>query len=172
MLKNLRLHLLATTLLLAPLAHAADVAFTVTGEVKTPLKLTLAEIEAMPAQTVSVKDHDGTTASYQGIPLEDILVRAGVPHGDSLRGDALRLCVLAKAADGYQVAFTLAELDPHLNDKTVLMAYRRNGSELDTNSGSLRLVIPEEKHQMRWVRQVTGLEIIRIGAVQEPKSER
>jgi DMSO/TMAO reductase YedYZ molybdopterin-dependent catalytic subunit len=165
-------HLLATALLLTPLVHAGDVAFTVSGEVKTPLKLSLAEVEAMPAQTISVKDHDGTTASYEGVPLEDILIRPGVPHGDSLRSDALRLCVLANAADGYKAVFTLAELDPHLNDKTVLMAYRRNGNELDTNSGPLRLVIPGEKHQMRWVHQVTGLETIRIGGGREPRSGR
>jgi hypothetical protein len=55
-----------------------------------------------------------------------------------------------------------------LTDKTVLTAFRRNGAELDTNSGPLRLVIPDEKHQMRWVRQVTSIEVIRLGAEHGP----
>jgi DMSO/TMAO reductase YedYZ molybdopterin-dependent catalytic subunit len=155
--------LLLMVLLLVPsIGYAADTALTVTGEVKTPLTLTLAELESMPAETISAKDHDGSTASYQGVSLHTILVRAGVPQGETLRGAALRLCVLVKAADGYQVAFSVAELDPLFTDKESLLAYRRDGKELDSKAGPLRLVIPDEKRQARWVREVTGLEVVRV----------
>jgi DMSO/TMAO reductase YedYZ molybdopterin-dependent catalytic subunit len=71
---------LLTVLLLVPsIGYAADKALNVTGEVKTPLTLTLAELESMPAETINAKDHDGSTASYQGVSLHTILVRAGVP---------------------------------------------------------------------------------------------
>ena len=149
-------------LFVSPVGHAADTVLTVTGEVKTPLKLTLAELESMPAQTVSVKDPDGSTASYKGVLLHAVLARAGIPEGQSLRGLAMQLCVLVKATDGYKVAFSLAELDPLFGTENVLLAYRRDGKELDVKSGPLRLVVPSDKHQGRWVREVTGLEIIRL----------
>ena len=165
MLQKLQNHFLLLIVLLVPsIGHAADTALTVTGEVKTSLALTLAEIESMQAETINAKDHDGSTASYQGVSLHTILVRAGVPQGESLRGEALHLCVLVKAADGYQVVFSVAELDPLFTDKETLLAYRRDGKELDSKAGPLRLVIPDEKRQARWVREVTGLEVIRVNA--------
>ena len=95
--------------------------------------------------------------------LHEILRRAGVPLGEALRGDALRFCVLVKAADGYKAAFSLAELDPAVTEKKVLLACRRDGKELDTVVGPLRLVLPDEKRHGRWVRRVTELEVIRLG---------
>lgn len=157
-----RYFLLAVFLLVASLSHAEDAALSVTGEIKASLKLTLAELKAMPSETVTAKDHDGTTASYEGVPLHAILSRAGAPQGESLRGEELRLCVLVKAADGYQAVFALAELDPLFTDRQALLAYRRDGVELDAKAGPLRLVIPDEKRQGRWVRQVKELEIVRV----------
>jgi DMSO/TMAO reductase YedYZ molybdopterin-dependent catalytic subunit len=141
-----------------------EATLSVTGELKTPLKLTMTELKAMPAAKVTVKDHDGTTAVYEGVPLHDILSRAGAPQGETLRGDALQLVVLVKAADGYKVALSLAEPDPLFADKQVLLAYQRNALDLDAKTGPLRLVIPDEKRQARWVRQVTELEIVRAGS--------
>ena len=163
-----RCFLLVLILLVSFASRAGDVALTVTGEVKTPLKLTLAELQTMPAAKASVKDHDGSTGSYEGIPLHAILHNAGVPQGESLRGDPLQLCVLVSAADGYKACFTLAELDPLFTDRQVLLAYRRNGSDLDAKTGPLRLVIPDEKRQGRWVRQVTQLEIVRVAGEHKP----
>ncbi|HWY30338.1 MAG TPA: hypothetical protein VNX46_06280, partial [Candidatus Acidoferrum sp.] len=75
--------LLLMVLLLPSIGYATDTALTVTGEVKSPLALTLAELESMPPETISAKDHDGSTASFQGVSLHTILVRAGVPQGES-----------------------------------------------------------------------------------------
>lgn len=144
--------------------HGEEATLSVTGEIKTPLKLTMTELKAMPTAKVTTKDHDGTTAVYEGVPLHAILSRAGVPQGESLRGDALQLVVLVKAADGYKVALSVAELDPLFTDKQVLLAYKRNAADLDAKTGPLRLVIPDEKRQARWVRQVTELEVVRAGS--------
>lgn len=159
--KRIRL-LLSFILLFSCLCHAEDAVLTVGGEVKTPIKFTLTDLKALPATTVRAKEHDGTTADYEGVLIRTVLERAGVPQGESLRGEALQLCVLAKAADGYKVVFSLAELDSAFTDKQVLLAYRRNGTELDAKAGPLRLVIPDEKRPARWVRQVRELEIIRV----------
>src|SRR5262249_14288753 len=134
-------------------AGAADVTLLVRGEVKTPMKLSLAEIKSLPSATVSAKDHSGNTARYEGVPLAELLRRAGVPQGEALRGNALQLCLMVKATDGYKAVFTLAELDPALTDKHVLLAFRRDGVDLDSTAGPLRIVVPDEKRQVRWVRQ-------------------
>jgi len=148
-------------------AHAADDTLLIRGEVKTPLKLSLPEIKSLPSTTVSAKDHSGNTARYEGIPLAELLRRAGVPQGEALRGDALQLCLIVKAADGYKALFALAELDPAMTEKQVLLAFRRDGAELDATAGPLRIVVPDEKRQARWVRQVTELEVIRAGVGQK-----
>jgi DMSO/TMAO reductase YedYZ molybdopterin-dependent catalytic subunit len=128
---------------------AENSALVVKGEVKTPLRLTMDELKAMPIAKVSVKDHVGSSAVYEGVPLHEILKKAGAPEGEALRGPALQLCVVVKAADNYKVVFSLAELDPLFNDKQVLLAFRRNGQELDAKAGPLHLVIPDEKRQAR-----------------------
>ena len=144
-------------------ARAGEFALVVTGEVKSELKLTLAEVEGMTNSTVTVTEREGRSSKYEGVLFHEILRRAGVPLGEGLRGDALRLCVLVKAADGYQAVFSLAELDPTLVERRVLLAFRREGKELDAEAGPLRLVIPDEKRHSRWVRRVIELEVIRVG---------
>jgi DMSO/TMAO reductase YedYZ molybdopterin-dependent catalytic subunit len=147
---------------------AAEPVLGISGEIKEPLKLSLADLKAMPLVKVRATDRDGHAAEYEGVSLGEILRRAGAPEGDALRGEALRLCVLVKAADGYQVAFSLAELDPNFTDKQVVLVFRKDGKELDAETGPLRIVVPDEKRHGRWVRQVTGLEIIRLGGGAKP----
>src|SRR5262245_25367521 len=114
-----------TTRLSTTLAVAApeQPVLKVTGEVKKPLSLTMTQIKALSSATRRATDHDGTTASYEGILLHRVLELAGVAQGEALRGDALRLCALVKAADGYQVVFALPEFDPMFADKEVLLAF-------------------------------------------------
>jgi DMSO/TMAO reductase YedYZ molybdopterin-dependent catalytic subunit len=150
------------------LGHAEGVVLVVGGEVKTVLNLALNELKAMPATTVEVKERDGTVSTYEGVLVRDILHRAEVPEGESLRGTALALCLLVKAADGYEVVFALPEIDPLYTDKKLLLAYKRNSAELGDKTGPLRLVLPDEKRQARWVRQVKELEIIRVGSGAKP----
>src|SRR5262252_3821393 len=143
--------------------HGRSADLLIRGAVKTPLRLSLADIKSFPQSKASAKEHSGNTATYEGVTLAELLHRAGVPQGEALRGDALRLCVLIKAADGYVAAFALAELDPELTLKQVLLAFQRDGADLDSTAGPLRLVIPDEKRQVRWVRQVNEIEVVRVG---------
>lgn len=153
------------------LVRAAEPDLAICGEVKTPLNLSLSEIKSLPATKVQAKNHNGATVTYEGVSLAELLHRAGVPQGEALHRDALRLCVLVKAADGYQALFALAELDPATTDKIVLLAYSGDGAALDATAGPLRLIVPEEKRQARWVRQVTELEVVRVGATKATSSQ-
>jgi hypothetical protein len=54
----------------------------------------------MPWKKLSVVNpHDKKTESYEGVLLEELLRKAGVPQGESLRGSSMATYVLAEAAD-------------------------------------------------------------------------
>jgi DMSO/TMAO reductase YedYZ molybdopterin-dependent catalytic subunit len=133
----------------------------VSGEVEKPLKLSLAELELLPHQTVDAVEHSGEKAQYTGVPIYQILKSAGVPMGEQLRGPALSLYIVVIASDGYQAVYALPELDPLANEGPVILADQKNGRPLDTAIGPLRIILPKEKRHARWVRQVIKIEVRR-----------
>lgn len=133
----------------------------VSGEVEKPLKLTPADLELLPHQTVLAVEHGGEKAEFTGVPLYQLLKSAGVPLGEQLRGPSLSLYVVVSARDGYQAVFALPELDPLATDDPVILADQKNGAPLDSATGPLRVVLPKEKRHARWVRQVLRIEVRR-----------
>jgi DMSO/TMAO reductase YedYZ molybdopterin-dependent catalytic subunit len=134
----------------------------VSGTVSTPLTLTVADLKRMPRKTLTiVNPHDKKTEKYEGVALEEILRRAGVPQGEALRGPAMATYVLAEAADSYRVVFSLAELDPGIIDSEVMVADTMDGAPLGDKLGSFRLVAPHEKRPARWVRMLKSLTVVR-----------
>jgi DMSO/TMAO reductase YedYZ molybdopterin-dependent catalytic subunit len=136
-------------------------ALSVSGEVERPLKLSAADLAKLPRRTVRAKDHSGKESAYEGVALIEILRLAGVPFGESLRGKNLSLYLIVEAADGYRAVFALPELDSAFTDRVIPLADHKDGNSLSTSEGPLRIVIPDEKRQARWVRQVTSLIIRR-----------
>jgi hypothetical protein len=122
------------------------------------LRIDAATLAGLPRRTVTATDEAGHTDTYSGVALRDVLTRAGVPTGAPLRGRALTAYVVVGAADGYHVVFSLAELDPSFTDRVVLIAESRDGTPFPPNIGPFRLIVPGEKREARWVRQVTGLD--------------
>jgi DMSO/TMAO reductase YedYZ molybdopterin-dependent catalytic subunit len=135
---------------------------TVRGDLPGPLVLKADDLAKMPRETVSVPDQDGTKVNYEGVPLREILARAGVPLGKDLRGKALASYVLAKAHDGYQVLFSLGELDLAFGNESVIVADKRDGKPLFGYQGPFRLVCPGDKAGARSVRMLETLEIVRL----------
>jgi len=135
---------------------------TVTGDVPTPERYSLEQLQKLPAKKVTARDHDGTEAEYTGVAVEELLRRAGAPLGEKLRGPALAKAVVVHAADRYQAIFSLAELDSGMTDRATLLAWSRNNEPLTAAQGPLRLVVPGEKRQARWVRQVTAIEVVSL----------
>ena len=131
------------------------------GEVARPLKLSAADLAKLPRQTVSAKDHNGKTVTFEGIALVEVLRLAGVEFGEKLRGKSLALFLVVDAADGYRAVFALPELDPTFTDEVIILADRRDGKALSEAEGQWRIVVPDEKRQARWVRQVVALTIRR-----------
>ena len=109
--------------------------------------------------------HDTTVSAhnvsgrYSGVALTDLLALINAPLADSLRGRSLATYVLAEAADGYRVLFSIAELDSNFNDRIVIVADRKDGQPLAATEGPYRLIVPGEKRPARWARQVTRISL-------------
>jgi DMSO/TMAO reductase YedYZ molybdopterin-dependent catalytic subunit len=140
----------------------AAATLTVSGDIPARLVLQAEDLAKMPRQTVSVPDQDGTKIEYEGVPLREILKRAGAPVEKELRGKALASYILAKASDGYQVVFTLAEVAPEFANEPILVADKRDGKPLFGYQGPFRLVCPNDKAGARSVRMLETLEIVRL----------
>jgi DMSO/TMAO reductase YedYZ molybdopterin-dependent catalytic subunit len=143
------------------LAAAGEVVFRIGGDVERPQQWTLDDLATLPRREVRARDRDGTEATFAGVALIELLRLAGVPVGEKLRGSNMALYVLVEAADGYRVVFALPDLDPAFTERVVLLADHRDGQPLATTEGPLRLVVPDEKRQARWVRQVGSCTIRR-----------
>jgi len=118
-------------------------------------------IADLPRQEVTLTHHD-ESLRCDGPLLADVVAKAGVPSGESVRGPALRTAVVARAADGYSVLFSLGEIDPRLGNGTIILADRCDGKTLDGATGPYRLAIPGDKRGARSVRQLIALEILSI----------
>lgn len=139
----------------------SDATLVVGGDVARPLMISAADLKAMPRTTVQLPERDGAV-KYSGVLLADILARAGAPLGRDLSGPALATYVLATAKDGYQVVFSLAELDPAVSSSDVIVADTADGEPLLDNRGPFRLVAPHDKRAARAVRMLQRLDVVRL----------
>jgi DMSO/TMAO reductase YedYZ molybdopterin-dependent catalytic subunit len=135
---------------------------TISGDIPSQLVLKAEDLAKMPRETSSIPEQDGTEIEYEGVPLREILKRAGAPMEKELRGNALASYVLAKARDGYQVVFTLAEVAPEFANEPILVADKRDGKPLFGYQGPFRLVCPNDKAGARSVRMLESLELVRL----------
>jgi hypothetical protein len=133
----------------------------VQNESGAPVKVTAAEIAALPHQEAPV-DYHGKTVRFGGVPLRLVLEKGGITFGDSLRGKRLSTCLLVEAADGYRVVIALPELDPGFTDRVILLADNADGQPLDSKEGPFRIIVPGEKRMARWVRRVTALKVVQV----------
>ena len=156
--RSLILGVLAASLLLA---QGGQPSVRVTGAVKQALTVTADNLAKMPRASVRTTSN-GMETVYDGVWLHEVLKRAGVPQGSELRGKALSSYVLAQAQDGYQVVFSLGELDPSFIDNEILLADTANGKPLFGAQGRFRLVVPKDKPGGRSVRMLTKLEVVQL----------
>ena len=119
-------------------------------------------LRGMSHTSVHVRDRDGKERVYEGVLLSDVLKQAGQPLGEELRGSLLSKYVLVTAHDGYRVLFSLPEVDPAFSEARVIIADTVDGKALPDREGPLRIVIPSEKREARWIRMVEKVEILKI----------
>ena len=148
-------------LLSTPGATPGPAQLKIGGSVSTPLILTIADLRAMPRTTIrALNTHEKKTETYQGVLLEELLKKAGAPHGERLRGALMTTYVIAEAEDGYRVVFALAELDSGFLDSEVLVADTMDGAPIGPKLGPFRLVAPHEKRPARWVRMLKSITVV------------
>lgn len=138
-------------------AFAADLAVTLPDG--HTLIVDSALLEPLPRIAADATAH-GKTARYEGYDLRAVLAAAGLPPVDALRGKALAQIVRAHAADGYEVAFALAELDPSLGNRQVLLVDTQDGAPLPAADGPWRLVFPSDARPARWIRQLDAIDVL------------
>jgi len=143
-------------------AAAADVAsFSIVGLGGRSRTVTVADLQKLPVRELKVPDPHGKQPSvYRGVALAAVLGLVDAPLGEALRGKALASHVQVEAADGYRVAFSLAELDAGVGSTDAIVAFELDGKPLGGELGSFRLVVPTDKRGGRWVRQLVKLTIV------------
>ncbi|MGA3203491.1 MAG: molybdopterin-dependent oxidoreductase [Bryobacteraceae bacterium] len=150
---------------LAPLyAQDPDAKLIIAGDVAHPLTLTKDDLAKLPRTSVTVKGegNDAAETTYEGVLLYDILKQAGAPLDKQLMGKALASYVLAEARDGYQVVYTLTELDPSFTNNKIIVADTVDGKPLFPYQGPLRLVVPGEKKGARSIRMLEKITVVRL----------
>jgi|CXWL01.1.fsa_nt_gi hypothetical protein len=145
----------------AAAATSAPFLLEVDGDVPAALHLDEAAWRALPRVRVTGQTHGGDQVEYEGVDLAELLARAGQPLGEALRGREVAKVVMAEASDGYRAAFALVEVDPASGPTRVLVADRRvDGKPFAPGEGPLRLVVPNDHRNARWVRQVHAFRVI------------
>jgi hypothetical protein len=124
----------------------SSVVLRVAGNVATSLSLSASDLKALPRKTLKVlNSHENKEEVYKGVAVQELLRRAGVPQNRKLRGSAMATYVLAEAADGYSVLYSLAELDSDFQDSEVIVADTTNGLPLVRN-----------RDHLKWLRLTTN----------------
>lgn len=140
----------------SPHAHASD-----PPQRYAPVDVALDadRIAALPRLDAVGTAH-GKTLHCQGVSLAALLRASGAMPAEPLRGAQLGRVLVVTARDGYRAAFALAELDPSLGAREVILADRCDGAALGADDGPWRLLVPAESRPARWVRQVQSLRVI------------
>ena len=152
----------AVLVLLAVTTGAEEILLRVTGEVDRPLELTRADLQAMPRVRVEVPTREDRNVMevWEGVPMIEILRKAGAPVDERMGGRNTAAYVLVKAADGYRAVYALAEIDPaYALERQVVVADTLDGKPLSGKFGNLRIANKGEGRFSRWVRQVVELEL-------------
>ncbi len=135
--------------------------FAITGQVVHPTTVTLDDLRARPAETVSVtfSTHSGTEShTYTGTPLEG-LISAAEPIADPAgRHPLLGVAVLAVDAEGYSAALAWAEIATAPDDLPPPVAYIEDGIGMNQP----RLVVPRDREGARYVRNVTEFRVFNL----------
>jgi hypothetical protein len=145
-----------------PRAAADEPQLVVTDEAGKVHQITATDISRLARRKLETTDYDKAKAEYEGVSLVDLLQSVGVVFGKELKGTRASTVVLIEANDGYRIAISLLEIDPATTDRLVLLADRRDGKALAEKEGPFRLVIPDDKRQVRWIRMIRAMRVVNL----------
>ncbi|HME10831.1 MAG TPA: hypothetical protein VKG25_27495 [Bryobacteraceae bacterium] len=135
-----------------PVGLCQEPRFLVEG-VDSAFRFSDSELATFPQRTIKVHDN-GAVVRFQGVLLADVLGKVRRPAGDEAGPHFL----ITEGSDGHQAMFSWVELDPLFRRKAVYVVSKRDGKPL-SGDGPFELIVPGEKSNARWVRQLRGLRI-------------
>ena len=143
----------------APSAPGRPTSLSVGGMVTHAQSFTIDQIRAMPAHHVEASFttmHGQDHHSWTGALLWDVVTKAGLKDEPGRR-TTMRHTITVAGQDGYAAAFAIGEIDPTLEGKQVIIAYRQDDQPGDLPT--LRLIVPGDKHGARDVHDVVSIDV-------------
>jgi hypothetical protein len=135
---------------------------TISGDGITLLAITKGMFADMKQAVVMAKAHDEKVHRYSGVTIANLLIKAGVILGDSAKKHTVTSYIIVTAADDYKAIYTLAEIDPLFGNRVIIVADRQDKKALPVQDGPFQIIVPGERKHGRWIRQVTGIEVVQV----------
>ncbi|WP_235012123.1 molybdopterin-binding protein [Caballeronia catudaia] len=136
------------------------------GDVSASTNFTLAQIQALPANTQTVSFGSGTgqqTHVYTGASVWTLLNQVGIATNPAVKNDVLGKYVVATGSDNYRAVFPMGELSPDFGNRgnQVVYAETLNGTSaaLTSTDGPLRVTAPGDIKGGRYVSNLAKLEV-------------
>ena len=158
----IRTYLLASILFVTAGLKLNAQTVTIRGEGIKSYVLSKGEFTDMKQAVIMAKAHDEKMHRYTGVPIADLLVKAGVMLGDSAKRKTIMSYIVVTAADNYRAVYSLAEIDPLFANRTIILADRADKKLLPAEQGPFQIIVPGEKKHARWMRQVVSIEVVLI----------
>lgn len=144
-------------LLLLALACVSTAAYAMPArlviEAPGPSQIQAGDLSTLPSVHYVAAYPGKPTVAYDGPLLWAVLQQAGLPKGD-MRAHAGRT-VTVVGADGYAAVLALAEIDPALEGKAVMLATAANGKRMTAP----QLIVPGDHAPSRSVRDVVRIKL-------------
>jgi DMSO/TMAO reductase YedYZ molybdopterin-dependent catalytic subunit len=151
-------------------AKSNDVALSVKGAVKNEKSFTLKELKALPSfflkdvylinEKANCADDEklDSLGSYRGVLLRDLLLEAGLKFKRKWEPGVY---VRVKNKDK-EVVFSFGELFYSSIGRSAIIAYQKNGKEIDTDSGLGQLIIHTDLRSGRSLKGLTEIIVERV----------
>ncbi len=122
-----------------------------------PLTFAVADLQALPQQTITVHNaHTKADETYTGPLVSDVIAKAGLAFSDKSEHPMLRMYLIATGTDDYFVVYSAAEVQPGLHRAKVIVAIAKSGQPLGVN-GQFQLIDSGDVKPARWVRNLNSL---------------
>ncbi|HLB98276.1 MAG TPA: hypothetical protein VJK90_11460 [Acetobacteraceae bacterium] len=119
------------------------------GAVTNPGSYNLAALQGLPSLTEPIG-----TDTYTGVPLWTFL--------DPINSNSNNQIVTAQGTDGYEVVYSLAELDPSLGGNPDDLLPYADTTGAFPGDGVARTITPSDNKQGRWVSNVDSIDVSEI----------
>jgi len=140
-----------------PAAPSTSLALMVDGKTTT---FSVAELKAMALKTVSVhSEHTKMDESYSGVPLGDLLAKAGFVATKATQRTMLRSYLKVEGTDKYWVLYSVTEVEGSEHRGDVIVATSMDGKGLGAD-GELKLVSTGDAKPQRWVRNLASVAMV------------